>query len=153
MKAINESIYSPLKPQFDQVKGDLSLESFAKVEALLYLLYRIDPSADPQKAYLLFSRYQVIGAISGTKMDYILQCARKSLRYYRSQKNWQDDLQKYLQEQYCAFRAFDVRREAGKNEFWLLSEGYPYCLEKRKEAWEHLWVDGEQSKKIQKLAG
>ena len=117
--------YAPLSAQFQRIEGAMPLSRFAAIEAVLYLLYLAAPDADPAKAYLLFTQYQLIGATQCSPLEHTLQQARFRLGYYRSQKYWQDDLREYRDSRYDAVRAFFIREADGKRSFSKISEPYP----------------------------
>ena len=129
--------YKPIEPHF--CKEHMSLDRFAKTEAVLHLLSISDPDADPQKAYLLFAQYHVIGTNQCTAMEHQLECARSSLRYYRSKKYWQDDLRQYCHPDYNALRAFVINASQEQWTFRRNEGKYPYRYEERLSEWETLW--------------
>ena len=100
--------YAPLSAQFQLIEEAMPLSRFAAIEAVLYLLSLTAPDADPTKAYLLFTQYQLIGTTQCSDIEHTLQQARFRLGYYRSQKYWQDDLREYRKKRYDAVRAFSV---------------------------------------------
>ena len=138
MKTNDQSWYEPLKAQFPET-GDMTLERFARVEAVLYLLHQTEPLADPGKAFLLFTQYHLIGAEQGTPMEHILQRARLNLGFYRSQKAWQDDWSAYRNPCFRAFRAFSEDECQGKKTISPSEQPYPYPFELRRKEWEQLW--------------
>ena len=109
--------YAPLEAQFQSIEDAMPLYRFAAIEAVLYLLLLSAPDADPMKAYLLFSQYQLIGTTQCSDMEHILQRARYTLGYYRSKKYWQDDLHVYRGQRYDAVRAFSIQEMEGKLSF------------------------------------
>ena len=129
--------YKPLEPHF--CKEHMPLDRFAKTEAVLHLLSISDPDADPQKAYLLFARYYVIGTDQCTAIESQLERARSSLKYYRSKKYWQDDLRRYCHSDYNALRAFAIDASQDQWGFKRNQETYPYRYEERLSEWEILW--------------
>ena len=82
--------------------------------------------ADPAKAYLLFTQYQLIGATRCSPLEHTLQQARFRLGYYRSQKYWQDDLREYRKKRYDAVRAFSIQQVDEKRSFSKAIGPYPY---------------------------
>lgn len=129
--------YKPLEPHF---KKRMPIERFAKTEAMLHLLSVNAPDADPQKAYLLFARYHVIGTSQCTAAESQLERARRSLGYYRSKKYWQDDLRQYLHPDYDALRAFVIDTSQDSWTFKRNAMEYPYPYERRQSEWEEeLW--------------
>ena len=48
--------YAPLSAQYRTLSdARLSLDDFARLESVLGLLFQLDPTADPSRAYLLFT--------------------------------------------------------------------------------------------------
>ncbi len=119
----------------------MPLYRFAAVEAVLYLLSLNEPDANPKKAYLLFTQYQLISTEKCSDMEHILQRARYTLGYYRSQKYWQDDLYEYRNSRYDAFRAFSFNENNGNLSFFKTEEKYPYPYEERKKEWDKFWPE------------
>lgn len=136
-----KSWYAPLAPQYQIVENAMPLYRFAAVEAVLHLLSLNAPDACPEKAYLLFTQYQLIGNTERSPIEYLLQRARDSLGYYRSQKYWLDDLKAYREERYHAFRAFSFKKENEKTAFCKAPENYPYPYQSRLKEWERLWTE------------
>ena len=110
--------YMPLSAQFQMIEDPMPLSRFAAIEAVLHLLSLTAPDADPEKAYLLFAQYQLIGTTQCSSMEHTLQQARLGLGYYRSQKYWQDDLREYRKHRYDAIRAFFHSRSGWKTVFF-----------------------------------
>ena len=135
--------YAPLEAQFQLIEDAMPLYRFAAIEAVLYLLLLSTPDADPMKAYLLFSQYQLIGTTQCSAMEHILQRARYTLGYYRSKKYWQDDLHTYREQRYDAVRAFSIQETEGKLSFLKSSEAYPYPYEEREKEWRTFWLEGD----------
>lgn len=138
--------YAPLEPVYAAIDSAMPLPQFAAVEAALYLLSQVRPDADPRKAYLIFCNYQLIGADSCGKTDYILQCARHFLGRCRSRKLWMDDLQKYRQETYDAVRAFRISETDKEWAFCRETDGYPYSYEARRKEWRQFWAEQPDEK-------
>ena len=67
-----DSWYAPLAAQFQGIEGHMTLARFAAIEAVLHLLARNAPAAHPEKAYLLFTQYQLIGTTACTDMEHTL---------------------------------------------------------------------------------
>lgn len=55
------SWYQPMEAQYLTIEDAMPLSKFARIEAVLYLLSQMEHSADPDKAYLLFTEYHLIG--------------------------------------------------------------------------------------------
>ena len=66
--------YEPLQIYFNN--DMMSIDRFANIEAVLYLLLTYADTSEPEKAYLLFSQYQLIGIENGTIADRQLQISR-----------------------------------------------------------------------------
>lgn len=133
--------YAPLKAQFQLIEDAMPPYRFAAIEAVLYLLMLNAPDADPMKAYLLFSQYQLIGTTQCSAMEHILQRARYTLGYYRSKKYWQDDLHAYRRQRYDAVRAFSIQETEGKLSFLKSPEAYPYPYQEREKEWQMFWPE------------
>ena len=141
--------YEPLEPHFNSIPDAMPSMRFATIEAVLHLLYINAPEADPQKAYLLFAQYQLIGITQCSAMDHLLQNARHTLGYYRSRKYWQDDFSEYCDPKYSAIRAFSVTSDAGGLRLSKAELGYPYSYEKRCMEWDRLWnTAGEKKQEL-----
>ena len=117
--------YAPLSAQFQLIEEAMPLSRFAAIEAVLYLLSLTAPDADPTKAYLLFTQYQLIGTTQCSDIEHTLQQARSKLGYYRSQKYWQDDLREYRK----------------KRSFSKAIGPYPYPYEERAKEWVRFWPE------------
>ena len=137
--------YAPLSAQFEHIEDAMPLSRFAAIEAVLYLLHLAAPDADPAKAYLLFTQYQLIGATQCTPLEHTLQQARFRLGYYRSQKYWQDDLREYRKPCYDAVRAFSIRETDNKRSFSKAAEPYPYPYQERQKEWARFWSENVES--------
>ena len=141
--------YEPLEPHFNSIPDNVPSERFAAIEAVLHLLYINAPDADPQKAYLLFAQYQLIGITQCSTMDHLLQNARSTLGYYRSRKYWQDDFSKYCDSKYDAIRAFSITSDADGLHLSKAAPVYPYSYEKRCAEWERFWkVPSEKKQEL-----
>ena len=133
--------YAPLSAQFQLIEESMSLSRFAAIEAVLYLLSLTAPDADPTKAYLLFTQYQLIGTTQCSDIEHTLQQARSKLGYYRSQKYWQDDLREYRKKRYDAVRAFSIQQVDEKRSFSKAIGPYPYPYEERAKEWARFWPE------------
>ena len=131
--------YAPLQGYFDD--SMISRENFASIEAVLYLLTTYAKVPEAEKAYLLFSQYQLIGIKQGNEADHKLQMARFTLGCYRSRKYWQDALETYRSSKYDGIRAFEFVDEDGKCKSIIRSGEYPYPYEKRLQEWDKLWTN------------
>lgn len=154
MKSKNNEIwYAPLAAQFQVIEEAMPLSRFAAIEAVLHLLKLNAPDANPAKAYLLFTQYQLIGTTECTDMEYTLQRARHTLGYYRSQKYWQDDLREYQDSRYDAVRAFSFEELDGIVSFSKAEEAYPYPYEERQKEWTKFWSECFEEVKAPSYAG
>lgn len=133
--------YAPLSAQFQLIEEAMPLSRFAAIEAVLYLLSITAPDADPAKAYLLFTQYQLIGTTQCSDLEHTLQRARFKLGYYRSQKYWQDDLREYRKKRYDAVRAFSIQQVDEKRSFSKAIGPYPYPYEERAKEWVRFWPE------------
>jgi len=140
--------YTPLVAQFQIIEDPMPLSRFAAIEAVLHLLSLTAPGADPAKAYLLFTQYQLINTSRCSPMEHTLQQARLRLGYYRSQKYWQDDLREYRHQRYDAVRAFSFQETIGTRSFSKREGAYPYPYEERKKEWERLWPERIEDSKV-----
>lgn len=145
--------YAPLSAQFQVIEEAMPLSRFAAIEAVLHLLTLNAPDADPTKAYLLFTQYQLIGTTECTTMEHTLQQARHTLGYYRSQKYWQDDLRDYREPRYNAVRAFSFKELDGTVSFSKTEETYPYPYEKRQKEWARFWPECFEDSRTPSYAG
>ena len=135
------SWYAPLSAQYQLMEEAMPLSRFAAIEAVLYLLSLTAPDADPTKAYLLFTQYQLIGTTQCSDIEHTLQQARSKLGYYRSQKYWQDDLREYRKKRYDAVRAFSIQQVDEKRSFSKAIGPYPYPYEERAKEWVRFWPE------------
>lgn len=141
-----EKWYVPLEPYFNSIPNAMPSKQFAAIEAVLHLLQVYAPDADPQKAYLLFAQYQLIGIAQCNGMDHVLQNVRNTLGYYRSRKYWQDDFSEYCDPKYAAIRAFSVGSGANGLQVTKEKTGYPYSFEKRIVEWDRYWTATDEKK-------
>lgn len=137
--------YDALSPQFQMIENPMQLSRFAEIEAVLYLFTQNAPQADPTKAYLLFTQYQLIGATECSPTDHDLQTARAALGCFRSQKYWQDALQEYRDSKYDALRAFTFTITENTLRVSMVDTPYPYPYEKRKKEWEAFWTEAHEA--------
>lgn len=138
--------YAPLSAQYRTLSdARLSLDDFARLESVLGLLFQLDPTADPSRAYLLFTGYECIGMEKAVPAERILQNLRTQFPRYRSKKIWTDDFCEYRRDLYAPVRAFDVvETEQKKCVLQKRSasgaELYPY--EQREKEWKAFWQTG-----------
>lgn len=150
-KRDSKMYYAPLQAYFNDEM--MSIDRFANIEAVLYLLLKHANTPEPEKAYLLFSQYQLIGIESGTEADRQLQCARYTLGCYRSRKYWQDDLDEYRSDIYSGFRAFAFKCENGKTTLMVNEDKIPLSYEDRIKEWEKHWLLPDICKEEYPMAG
>lgn len=143
--------YAPLQGYFDD--NMMSREKFAAVEAVLHLLITHADIPEAEKAYLLFSQYQLIGIKQGSEADHKLQLARFTLGCYRSRKYWQDALETYRSSKYDGIRAFEFFDEEGKSKAKRNNGTYPHPYENRLEEWNRLWSNCTYHKDEYPMAG
>lgn len=145
--------YASLSAQFQVIEEAMPLSRFAAIEAVLHLLTLNAPDADPTKAYLLFTQYQLIGTTECTTMEHTLQQARHTLGYYRSQKYWQDDLRDYREPRYNAVRAFSFEELDGTVSLSKTEGTYPYPYEERQKEWARFWPECFEDSRTPPYAG
>lgn len=143
--------YAPLKVHFNDIM--MSTERFAAIEAVLHLLTTHAKDPEPERAYLLFSQYQLIGIQQGTSADYQLQMARYSLGCYRSRKYWQDNLELYRSEKYEGLRAFSFEKIDEKIIVHPIKDISPYSYEERMQEWGWHWSNPPTPKEDYPMAG
>jgi hypothetical protein len=85
-------------------------------------------------------------------MEHILQQARRTLGYYRSQKYWQDDLRKYQDPRYDAVRVFSFETIDGTVSFSKAEGTRPYPYEDREKEWERFWSEDIEEAKMPSYA-
>lgn len=153
MKDNKNEWYEPLSAQFQVIEEAMPLSRFAAIEAVLHLLILNAPEADPNKAYLLFTQYQLIGTTECTIMEHTLQQARRTLGYYRSKKYWQDDLRDYREPRYDAVRAFSFTELDGIVSFSKTEGACPYPYEERQKEWVCFWPECFEDSRNTSYAG
>ncbi len=134
------SIYDSLKQWFPDpsATGALTLPRFASVEAALHLLFLSDPEADPYRANLLFTRFQLIGMEHASDLDVMLLSVDRTLQRYRSQQCWVEDLDAYRSSAYDALRVFVIEDTPDGTRFHPGSNALlPY--EDRLNEWKRHW--------------
>lgn len=153
MKNNKDRWYESLSAQYQMIEEAMPLSRFAEIEAVLYLLSLNSPDADPTKAYLLFTQYQLIGTKECTAMEHTLQQARHTLGYYRSQKYWQDNLRDYQDPRYHAIRAFSFKKLNETVSFFKTEGAYPYPYEERQKEWARFWPECFEDSNTPSYAG
>lgn len=147
----SKTFYAPLQMYFSD--DMMSIDRFANIEAVLYLLLTHADTPEPEKAYLLFSQYQLIGIKNGTLADRQLQLSRYTLGCYRSRKYWQDDLEDYRSVAYDGLRAFTFKSANGKSVLNINDAKTPLSYEERIKEWEKHWNLPDIHKEEYPMAG
>lgn len=149
-----QDCYSPLQPHYINLSRTLPIERFAKVEAMLFVLTQCAPDADPAKAYLLLTQYQLIGTRNTTREDHLLQTCRTALMGYRSKKYWTDDWKEYCKEIYKPVRVFDlIPDKEGKTKIVPnKSNAIPYSYQMRTAEWKILLETVPAKQRLQTAA-
>lgn len=106
-----KKIRQKMKAHYPDSRSAIDLGLFINFEMALTIVHRFAPEADPQKGYLMFTKYEKIGKKSYTPEDYLLQAASVCLRKYRSQKIWTDVLQQYQKAMYDPIRLFEFTED------------------------------------------
>lgn len=139
--------YSPLAVQYRTLSdARLSLDDFARLESVLGLLFQLDSTADPTRAYLLFTGYECIGIQKASPAEHLLQNIRAQFPKCRSKKIWTDDFSEYRRALYAPVRAFDVVETEQKK--CVLQKRSPasgaelYPYEQREKEWKAFWQAG-----------
>lgn len=145
--------YLPLQAYYCRIENAMPIGRFASIEAVLHLLISHAEVPEPEKAYLLFSQYQLIGMSEGTADDHQLQAARYTLGCYRSRKYWQDDLDMYRSSLYEGLRAFTFEVEDGKTILKKNHAKFPYSYNDRLCEWERFWSESYNCKEEYPMAG
>ncbi len=145
-KTEKKNWYEPLAAQFCSIPNAMARDRFAAIEAILHLLLTHSPAANPSKAYLLLAQYQLIGATQCTMLDHQLQCARRTLGFYRSRKLWEDYFTEYCNPKYAGVRAFSIVTDSNGTHIERVETPYPYNYEKRYAEWQYFWTDAHERK-------
>lgn len=102
-----KDIRKKLKPYY-QENGSLKMEQFVLFEMAIMIVTHFKSNADPNKGYILFTKYQNIGNRDFSSDSFVIQNASVCLKKYRSEKIWKDTLKLYMKEDYVGIRLFDI---------------------------------------------
>ena len=102
-----KDIRKKLKPYY-QEHGSLKMEQFVLFEMAIMIVMHFESNADPNKGYILFTKYQNIGNRDISSDSFVIQNASVCLKKYRSEKIWKDTLKLYMKEEYARIRLFDI---------------------------------------------
>lgn len=102
-----KDIRKKLKPYY-QENGSLKMEQFILFEMAIMIVAHFKSNADPNKGYILFTKYQNIGNRNLSSDSFVIQNASVCLKKYRSEKIWRDTLKLYMKEEYAGIRLFDI---------------------------------------------
>lgn len=102
-----KDIRKKLKPYY-QENGSLKMEQFILFEMAIMIVAHFKSNADPNKGYILFTKYQNIGNRNLSSDSFVIQNASVCLKKYRSEKIWKDTLKLYMKEEYAGIRLFDI---------------------------------------------
>lgn len=102
-----KDIRKKIKPYY-QENGSLKMEQFVLFEMAIMMVMYFKSNADPNKGYILFTKYQNIGNRDFSPDSFVIQNASVCLKKYRSEKIWKDTLKLYMKEEYAGIRLFDI---------------------------------------------
>lgn len=102
-----KDIRKKLKPYY-QENGSLKMEQFLLFEMAIMIVMYFKSNADPNRGYILFTKYQNIGNRDFSSDSFVIQNASVCLKKYRSEKIWKDTLKLYMKEEYAGIRLFDI---------------------------------------------
>lgn len=100
-------IRKKLKPYYDE-ESPLKIEEFVLFEMAIMVVLYFKGDADPNKGYIMFTKYQNIGKRVCSKDSFLLQNASICLKRYRSEKIWKDTLKLYRTDAYVGIRLYDI---------------------------------------------
>lgn len=103
-----KEIKKKFKPYYDEKKCLLQIEHFILFEMALMMVVHYRKDADPNKGYILFTKYHNIGKWEYTPDSYIIQNASVCLKKFRSEKIWKDTLKEYKKDEYAGIRLFNI---------------------------------------------
>ena len=133
--------YEPLAARYNRIPEAVPISFFAETEAVLHLLSLCGPDEDPEKAYLMFSKYNIIGANGKDPLLHLIQASWKRLNRFSSSLVWHEALQEYREQKYDGVRAFAFSEEDGRLSFGRREDVYPYPFEQRRKEWENIWQE------------
>lgn len=87
----------------------IKINEFILFEMAITVLLKFNLNANPQKGYILFTKYQNIGKKNFNSDDYTLQNANIILKKFQSEKLWNDTLNNYIKENYNGIRLFEIK--------------------------------------------
>lgn len=96
---------------YNEKNSSLKLSQFVTFEMALMIVTHFKSDADPCKGYILFTKYQNIGRKGNSRDFYLIQNACIYLKKYRSEKIWNDTLEKYKKEEYNGIRLFEITED------------------------------------------
>ncbi len=102
-----DSLANNLKSRF-KVMDDFSLYDFLKVENVLYLMSIISPDLNPRNAYVLLRGYQIINHSEEDERLFLLQQSRIKFMVFSSRMQWEQKIEKYLDQRYSGIRLYEV---------------------------------------------
>ena len=103
-----KEIKKKLKPYYDEKNCSLKMEHFILFEMALMMVVHFRNDADPNKGYILFTKYHNIGKWEYNPDSYIIQNASVCLKKLRSEKIWKDTLKEYKRDEYAGIRLFNI---------------------------------------------
>ncbi|MBR1853783.1 MAG: DEAD/DEAH box helicase family protein [Lachnospiraceae bacterium] len=103
-----KEIKKKLKLYYEEKNHSLKIEQFILFEMALMIVVRFKTDADPNKGYLLFTKYHNIGKWAYDSDSYLLQNASICLKKFRSEKMWKDTLKEYKKDEYAGVRLFNI---------------------------------------------
>ncbi len=103
-----KEIRKKFKPYYNEKICLLKVNQFILFEMALMIVMHFKSDADPNKGYILFTKYQNIGKRNFNLNSYIIQNASICLKKYRSEKIWKDTLKQYIKREYDGIRLFEI---------------------------------------------
>lgn len=103
-----KEIKRKFKAYYDEKNFSLNLDHFIFFEMALMMVVHLKKDADPNKGYIVFTKYQNIGKWEHTQDSYIIQNASVCLKKFRSEKVWKDTLKEYKKDEYAGIRLFHI---------------------------------------------
>lgn len=101
------NIKRKLKPYYDKDRF-MKIEDFILFEMAVMVVLYFKRDADPNKGYIMFTKYQNIGKRECSEDSFLLQNASICLKRYRSEKIWKDTLKLYRSDAYAGIRLYDI---------------------------------------------
>ena len=103
-----KEIKKKFKIYYDEKNLSLKLDHFILFEMALMMVVHFRKDADPNKGYILFTKYHNIGKWEYTQDSYIIQNASVCLKKFRSEKIWKDTLKEYKKDEYAGIRLYNI---------------------------------------------